>query len=144
MKKLAMVGVLVGLGVLVILVAAPPQSPQINASFTLDENGQGVCSVVVPPDVMSGARRGSPLVWTITNQCGSGVQVSVGNFKHRNAGDAPKNPLVGQPQISVGSGASSDMRGAVRGDLSDNDLGTYKYDILINGAVALDPELIVD
>ncbi len=114
----------------------------IERTIELADRG-GSCKVQTGPDRIEGAERNNHIIWTVTNGCGSTAEVGVGNFKHLDQGSRPKNPLELRPFPAIPAGESGNIRGRVR-VLPNDDLGTYKYDVLINGAVELDPELVIE
>ena len=68
------------------------------------------------------------------------MTVTVDNFKHRDADDQIKTPLEMLATPEVPSNEQRVLRARVR---QEADLGTYKYDILLNGRVDVDPDLII-
>ncbi len=66
--------------------------------------------------------------------------MTVDNFKHRDADDEIKTPLDILAAPEVPANQQRVLRARVR---QEAELGTYKYDILLNGHVDVDPDLMI-
>lgn len=127
---------------LVPLLSQTQESGSIERSIVLSQEG-GSCVVSASPTRINGARRNFNIQWHVINECSRTVTPGVGNFKHVSANNEAKLPLdleVFQPVPPNGRGR---IRGKVK-DLPEQDWGLYKYDILIDGEVAEDPELEIE
>lgn len=101
------------------------------------------CVVTTSPADIVGAKRNFRVVWNIDNECTGARTVTVDNFKHEEDENTIKQPLtLGQPS-PVPENGSGQIAGLIK-QIPDEDLGTYKYDILIDGEVAEDPRLEID
>ena len=98
------------------------------------------CGVTTVPTRIDGANRGQSIHWRVVNNCDDAVTVTVDNFKHRDANDQIKTPLDILAAPEVPGNQQRVLRARVR---QGADLGTYKYDILMDGQVAVDPDLII-
>ncbi|HSR68798.1 MAG TPA: hypothetical protein VLU25_12745 [Acidobacteriota bacterium] len=128
--------------VLVPLWSQPQESGLISRSIVLSEEG-GSCVVSASPTRIDGARRNFNIQWHVINECSRAVTPGVGNFKHVDADNQAKLPLDLEEFQPVAPNGRGRIRGKVK-DLPEEDWGLYKYDILIDGEVAEDPELEIE
>ena len=94
--------------------------------------------------------RGDVIRWSVTSACARKVTLSIGNFARPDRfKNLPKecrdtNPFEGRSRLraSVKPRSSAAIQGRIRADAHYP--RTYKYDILVNGKVALDPEIEIE
>lgn len=126
-------------GVLVEATAGAQAPVTFERHIVIAPDASGTCAVQQPPDAIKGAGAGDQIIWHIQNNCDATKTVDVGHFMHR-PDNQEKNPVdLGKSQPTK-PGAQFDLTGRVR-PLPPKERGTYKYDVLIDGVVALDPEL---
>ncbi|HSR54251.1 MAG TPA: hypothetical protein VLV83_25785 [Acidobacteriota bacterium] len=118
------------------------ESGSIERSLVLSEQ-DGTCVVTASPTRIQGARRNFIIRWRVINECSRAVTPGVGNFKHVDADNQAKLPLDLETFRPVAPNSRGRIQGRVK-DLPEEDWGLYKYDILIDGEVAEDPELEIE
>lgn len=122
------------------------QRPAVHqADVVLDEKCQIKGSV---KDLNDDVGRADTVRWVFKNGCSEKLTLSIGNFQPV-AGKGPanecrdKNPLDQcRLRVNVGPGRSGTIQCRVKP--AAHFPRTYKYDILRNGKVALDPEIEIE
>lgn len=86
------------------------------------------------------AHRGEELIWDVRNETNAPQEISLRNFKRR--GEPPPGPPLekSDDQRKVRVDQTAELRDRVRGNAKG---GTYKYDIHLNGQVAVDPDVVI-
>ena len=86
------------------------------------------------------AQRGKHLLWDISNTTGAPQEISLRGFKERTNPGAPPPLERTDVDRTVRAGQSAEIRDRVRGNAT---AGTYKYDIWLNGVLAVDPDVVI-
>ncbi|MFQ5740779.1 MAG: hypothetical protein ACE5JX_17385 [Acidobacteriota bacterium] len=141
-KRVALVTLVAGTVVMTGTIGIRGAASRIERTIALGQDEQGQCIVTASPTLIRSAKRNFRIVWNVVNQCQEPVTVGVGNFKLKR-NNRPGNPLELGSSPTVPAGGTSRLEGRVK-VLPSSQLGTYKYDILLDGTVAVDPELEVD
>jgi hypothetical protein len=86
------------------------------------------------------ARRGDELVWNVRNDTGATQEISLRGFT--GAGDPAAQPPLEKTDADrrLHAGPAGAIRDRVRANAA---AGTYKYDIWLNGQLAVDPEVVI-
>jgi len=147
MKRKSMLILVVGFALLTVLPGHETARGQggntLEAYIIIGKDNSGACVVKAVPVPIRSAKRNFRVIWHVTNYCDGTQEVTVSNFKHRQDNNRRKDPLDFGSAPDIPSGQTREVEGRVK-PLPQEDLGTYKYDILINGIVAEDPELEID
>jgi hypothetical protein len=120
--------------------AAGQPDKTIKRVIVIGDDGGGHCVVLASPTDIRAAKRNNKIVWTVTNNCNVTKTVTVGNFTHQGQ---KKEPLQLRSASPIKAGQSGELEGKIK-VLPHSDLGEYKYDVLIDGVVAVDPMLEID
>jgi len=115
---------------------------KIERSIVVGTDTSGGCIVAGAPADIQSARRNFRVVWNVTNNCNGATLVTVDNFVHE-ADNKRKDPIQIGAVEPVPQGGTGAINGRIK-NLPNNELGTYKYDVLIDGVVALDPRIDID
>jgi hypothetical protein len=91
---------------------------------------------VKDPDPLCG-HRGDRLLWHIDNRTGGPVEVWLPDFKLK-ANPSVKDPLAGPNHARKNQPNPDEIRDVIK---PQPEAGVYKYDIWVNGAKRLDPDL---
>ncbi len=118
------------------------QGNTIERNIVVGTNGAGNCTVTTAPADIQSARRNFKVVWNVTNNCSGARRVTVDNFVHE-ADNKKKDPVQIDDPGSIPQGGAGAIKGRIK-NIPNNELGTYKYDVLIDGNVALDPKIDID
>lgn len=97
----------------------------------------GDCVLTGQPTTIH-AKRNFVIVWRVTNHCDHEITVQIGNFTLN--GEPAETPVDSRP-VSVSAGKKQALLGLVLGEAS---VGTYNYEVLLQGGQAQDPELVID
>jgi hypothetical protein len=136
-------------------IAQPPPPPEVAAAdwrcdgnnprdsvipVVLAKDGQGACHArVVPPSGAAGNPRvctGNRAIWRVTNNCDAEIEVSF-----------VFNPFTKDSEGKVRAAATREIRSPVVRPKARETAGNYppyKYDILLNGEIDVDPELEIE
>lgn len=126
------------------LVAKSQNDNKVESNIAIGMDAAGNCVVTTSPPIIRSGKRNFRVIWHVQNDCTGSRTVTVDNFKHRQDNNRRKEPVTKQRANAISAGETDDVIYRIKQDLSDADLGTYKYDILIDGQVAEDPELEID
>lgn len=116
----------------------------VDVDVTVGPAGDNACTVTQGPPDIAGAKRAQVVRWNITNNCASSVTVTVDNFRHVEDNSQIKQPINFNRPPVIAPGESGTYQGVIRPTLPNQDLGNYKYDVLIDGRVEQDPRLEID
>lgn len=116
----------------------------VDVDVTVGPAGDSECTVTQGPPDISGAKRAQVIRWNIRNDCASTVTVTVDNFRHVEDNSQIKEPINFNRPPQIAPGQSGTYQGVIKPSLPNQDLGNYKYDVLINGVVEQDPRLEID
>jgi hypothetical protein len=118
----------------------PPLGPPAAIHVTIIVSGpSGVWTATQRPDKFK-ARKGDKIVWDIEFEKGAeGVEVSLRNFKHKEKPHIP-DPFEGNVNDRKNRPDTKKIRDKVK---SHAETGPYKYDIHLDGRLALDPEIMI-
>jgi hypothetical protein len=118
----------------------PPLGPPATINVIIIVSGSpGNWNATQRPDEFE-ARRGDKIVWDIEFDKGAeGVEVSLRNFKHKKKPNIP-DPFDGDVRNRKNRPDPKKIRDKVKGHA---ETGPYKYDIHLDGKLALDPEIMI-
>jgi len=117
------------------------QGNTVSVDIVIGPGSSDDCVVTGSPEDIQSAKRNFKVVWNVTNDCEGRRTVTVDNFKHENDENRRKEPVRIDRVDDVDPGGTGQIDGRIKGAA---ELGTYKYDILIDGVVAEDPKLDID
>jgi hypothetical protein len=132
-----------GLSFATAIVLGQGQGNTVTAQIVIGPGSDGACVVTTSPADIHSAKRNYKIRWDVTNNCDGTRTVTVGNFKHENDENRRKDPIRIDKVDNVASNGTGVIEGRIKG-IKDEDLGTYKYDVLIDGVVAVDPKIDID
>ena len=119
------------------------QGNTVTAQIVIGPGNGGACVVTTSPADIRSAKQNYKIRWNVTNNCDGTRTVTVDNFKHENDENRRKDPTQIDKVDNVASNGTGIIEGRIKG-IKDEDLGTYKYDVLIDGVVAVDPKIDID
>lgn len=130
-------------------VRADPMHPQtFERQIALTKTPQG-CKVSSKIDKLDEIARGDVIRWFVKNECGREMKVSVGNFRPPADRAGTKEPRDKSP-FAKGCSLSLVLADGKEGKIECAINGcaiiprTYKYDILGNGKILLDPDIEIE
>jgi hypothetical protein len=135
--------VAVGLGVVALLRLRKPHGGGGYATrtrTTIVIGGTASAPAIVRQPERLAARRGEELVWDISNTSGAPQEISLRGFKDQHNPGAPQPVEKNDSDRTVRIDQNGEIRDRVRGQARG---GTYKYDIWLNSALAVDPEVVI-
>lgn len=116
--------------------AAGPRSSKTDTTIVVGGSGKKP-HISQQPDTLE-ARKGEQLTWAITNETDGTQEVGLRGF-HRDNNPA-KEKLLKDQNVIVAPGRTEEIRVRIAGDAKK---GTYKYSIDLNGAEAVDPDVVI-
>ena len=119
-------------------VGGGPRSPKTRTTIVIG-GSPSAPRITQLPELLRAPRR-EPLVWDIRNHTGAPQEISLRGFKERTNPGAPPPLEKRDVDRSVRAGQSAEIRDRVRGNAA---AGTYKYDIWLNGVLAVDPDVVI-
>lgn len=112
----------------------------MKTSTTIVIGGSATAPVITTEPEQLVARRGNELEWLVENTSGRAQEIALVGFSPAN-GSAASHPLE-KPDADRKTTleTTGTIRDRVRGNAA---AGTYKYEIWLNGAMAVDPEVVI-
>lgn len=112
----------------------------MKTSTTIVIGGSPEAPVITAEPEQLVARRAHDLEWLIENTSGRAQEISLVGFSHTGGAPLPHPLEKSDHDRKTTLETSGVIRDRVRGNAA---AGTYKYEIWLNGAMAVDPEVVI-
>lgn len=142
MKRTLILGGLASVALALFGTVSAQRGNTVERTIVISTSSGGACEVSTAPADIQSAKRNFRVVWNVTNNCSGARTVTVDNFVHE-ADNQKKEPVRIDAVGSINEGQVGAINGRIK-NLPNNELGSYKYDVLIDGVIALDPKIDID